>query len=127
MGQGKNLSVNAAANSLTSGAGASLRRAFSDRLTMPEAIEAVGRMLTGYPNASKTAPDSYVGTIAALLCEYPKSTALRCADPLHGVATTTKFLPTVADVVQWCQPHLEGMTRIVDFDERSERQLRERQ
>jgi len=93
---------------------------------MPEAIDAVGSMLSGYPNAAKGAPNSYVGTIAALLCTYPKSIALRCADPLTGVARLTKFMPTVSDVVAWCEAPVESMERIVEFDVRSDQQLKER-
>lgn len=94
---------------------------------MPEAIEAVGKMIDGaFPNARKNAGNSYIGTLAALLITYPKSIAVRCIDPIHGVARTTTFLPTVANVVTWCERSLDTMERIVDFDARSEQQFRER-
>lgn len=95
-------------------------------MILSEAIDAVGRMITGYPNGGAAAGASYIGTIASLLCQYPRMVATECADPLRGVARTTKFLPTVAEVVAWCEPHTDRMGRTVDYDERSLRQLQER-
>ena len=119
--------VNVQSNLPTNGAAASVRRAYSARLTMPEAIESVGKMIDGaYPNARKNVSNSYIGTLAALLLTYPKSIAMRCVDPINGVARTTKFLPTVADIVAWCERPKDTMEHIVDFDARSEQQFRER-
>ncbi len=107
------------------GAVESVARAFNQRLTMPEAIEAVGAMLRGYPNAK--VQDSYIGTVAALLCEYPKTTAISCTDPLHGIATKTKFVPTIAELVAWLEPNQRHMAWSVEFERRSREQLRERE
>lgn len=94
-------------------------------MTLSEAIEAVGEMLSGYANREKL-PHSYVGTIAALLCSFPRSVAVQCADPLRGLVRTCKFIPTVADVVAWCEPRIQSMQRVVDYDERTTAQLCER-
>lgn len=110
-------------NSPMSGAGGSVRLAYSDRMTMPEAIEAVGRMIAAYPNGGGNAGKSYIGTIAALLTQYPKSVAVQCANPLSGVARETRFLPTVADVVAWCEPEAGRMCERVDREDRVRRQF----
>lgn len=102
-----------------------MRQALADRLLLSEALEAVHRMLSGYANRAQ-AGDSYLGAIAALLCTYPRSVALRCADPLHGVSRKTRFLPTVADVVEWCEKACEPMYADADWQSRVERQLAER-
>lgn len=81
-------------------------------------------MIAGFPNGSPS--QAYLGTIASLLCTYPRSIATRCADPVRGVARTTKFLPTVADVVAWCEPDANHMRRIVDLEENTQRQFEER-
>ena len=104
----------------------SVKQAYTDRMMLSEAIEAVAKLISAYPTTASKVEKSYIGTMAALLCQYPRSAATKCADPLRGVARTTKFLPTVADVVAWCEQPLESMTRIVDFEDRSARQLRER-
>jgi len=93
---------------------------------MQEAIEAVGKMLNAYPNARDGVRDGYMGTIAALLCQYPRSVALRCANPINGVCRETKFLPTVAEVVAWCEPTTGHMRRTVEFEHRSQTQFAER-
>ena len=104
-----------------------MQREFTARLTMQEAIEAVGKMLNAYPNARDGIRDGYMGTIAALLCQYPRSVALRCANPINGVCRETKFLPTVAEVVAWCEPNTGHMRRTVEFEHRSQKQFAERE
>src|SRR6476646_2000605 len=79
-----------------------VRRALADRLMLSEAIDAVGRMIRGYANSGQ-AGKSYIGAIAELLMHYPRSVALRCADPYRGVARETKFMPTPADVIGFCE------------------------
>jgi hypothetical protein len=94
---------------------------------MREAIVAVGKMLNAYPNARDGVRDGYMGTIAALLCQYPRGVAEDCANPINGVCRETKFLPTVADVVVWCEKRQGTMSRIVDHERQSQRQFRERE
>ena len=98
-----------ASGSLTNGANAnaSLATAYSQKLTMAEALESVGKMLMAYPNARDGLRDGYVGVIARTLLDYPRNVALQCADPVNGVTRKTKFLPTVADVVAWCEHEQE--------------------
>lgn len=95
-------------------------------MMLSEAIEAVSAMIRGYPNGGANAGKSYIGTMAALLCDYPRSIAILCADPLHGVARETRFLPTVADVVAWCEPRRADMYSTVEKETKIEQQLRER-
>src|SRR5215831_13214798 len=70
----------------------SLAEAYSERLSLLEAMEAVTRMLTAYPNAKALISDSYMGAVASLLVRYPKQVALDCMSPFTGVALTTKFV-----------------------------------
>ena len=79
-----------------------VKRALADRLFLSEALEAVSDMLRGYPNRSQ-ADKSYIGAIGELLMQYPRQVAMRCADPFTGVARETHFLPTVSDIVAWCE------------------------
>ena len=80
----------------------SVKRALADRLLISEAIDAVGKMIRGYPNRGQ-ADKSYIGAIADLLLHYPREVALRCADPFRGVARETKFMPTPSDIIGWCE------------------------
>lgn len=96
-----------------------------DRLTLSEALELVGRLIGCYPNAGKV-EKSYLGALADLLAKYPRNVATRCCDPARGVARETRFLPTVADVVGWCERETEPLRRDVDYERRVDRQFRER-
>lgn len=95
-------------------------------MMLSEAIEAVAKMVAAYPNGGSQAGKSYIGTMAALLCEYPRIVAHQCADPLHGVTRTTKFLPTVAEVVEFCEPLVGSMRGRVDKEDEIRAQLEER-
>lgn len=103
----------------------SVRRALADRLLLSDAIDAVGKMIRGYAN-SGSAGKSYVGAIAELLMHYPRSVALRCADPFRGVARETKFMPTPADVIAFCERTVAPMHEEAAREERVAEQLQER-
>lgn len=95
-------------------------------MTLSEALEAIGAMVDGSPYRSQ-AGDSYLGTMAKLIMDYPRQVAMRCADPLRGVARDTKFLPTVADVVAWCERATEPLRRDVDREHRVDKQIKARE
>jgi hypothetical protein len=103
-----------------------VRQASADRLTLSEAIDAVGRMIDAYPNGRAAITDSYIGNMAALLCQYPRVVALLCANPIKGVATKTTFIPTVAEVVKFCEPLTADLLRSVARENRIKEQLDER-
>lgn len=90
-------------------------------MTFSEAIEAVGRMLDGFPHGRPPNQQGYIGALAATLGQYPRSVASRCADVRSGVAREVKFLPTVADLVAWCERETEAMRRPIDAVDRFER------
>lgn len=84
-------------------------------------------MIDAYPNGRASITDSYIGNMANLLCQYPRTVAIQCADPIRGVSTKTKFIPTVADVVEWCEPLTGDMQRTVGREDRIAEQLRDRE
>lgn len=83
-------------------------------------------MIDAYPNGRASIMDSYLGNMAALLCKYPRLIALRCMDPTIGVATKTKFIPTIADVVEWCEPPTADMHRTVAREDAIAKQIADR-
>lgn len=84
-------------------------------------------MLKSYPPTEGTELSGYLGMLAATLLQYPKCMAIRCADPIKGVASTTRFRPTVADLTVWCEREMEGLQTIVDRDDREKQFLADRQ
>lgn len=85
-----------------------VKRVLDDRLLLSEALDAVAGMLRGYANRSQ-ADKSYLGAIAQLLMQYPRQVALVAADPFKGVPRETKFLPTPADVIAFCEKRCEPL------------------
>lgn len=116
----------AAGNLLSWPARGKLRQAFADRMTLSEGIEAVGRMLDAMPNGRAGVADSYIGNMAALLCGYPRIVALGCAHPTRGVVTKTNFIPTVSEMVKWCEPLTSDMHKSVSHEDQIGQQFRER-
>ena len=113
------------ANSLNGRANSSVQRALDDRLTLSEAIDAATTIIGHYPH-SQNVGDSYIGALAANLGRFPKSIALQCTDAAEGVAKECKFLPTVADVVTWCDKRTGPLRVQVDRAERVVKQLADR-
>lgn len=88
-------------------------------------MDAVKELVTAFPNGGTNAGGGYLGALAATLCEYPRSVAVKCCDPVRGCARETRFLPTVADVVAFCERETDAMRRSVDAEDRHARILRE--
>lgn len=87
-------------------------------------MDLVSRLVKAYPNGGAQAGAGYLGALAAVLCEYPEQVARRCADPVHGVSRETKFLPTVADLVGWCERATAAMRHPIDIEDREIRRRR---
>lgn len=76
-------------------------------------------MLTGYAHKGQ-ADRNYIANFANILTRYPRSVAIKCAHPIDGVVKETQFLPTPADVIEWCEkaarPLREGAAREARID-----------
>jgi hypothetical protein len=114
----------ARSNSLIKQGNSSVRQALADRMTLSEALEHVHRLLQGFPNGGANAGDGYIGALAATLGDYPRMVATKCCSPVHGVARETKFLPTVADIVAFCERETTELRRPVDREDH-DRKMRE--
>lgn len=111
----------------------SVKRVLSERMLLSEALEAAGRIVGAYPNGGAAAGKSYIGSLASTLCSYPRQVALLCApssnplDPPRGVVLETKFLPTVADIVAWCERNTDPLRRDSDREDRITAQIEARE
>ena len=99
--------------SLTSYGHENVRLVLAERLLPSEAATWVISMLRSYP-PSEVDQHDYILTLAACLQQFPRAIAIRCANPLKGVAATTRFKPTVADLTAWCQREVDNLQEIVD-------------
>jgi hypothetical protein len=93
-------------------------------MTLSEAIEAVGLLVRRFPNGGANAGKDYIGGLAAVLMEYPRSISLRCHDPVRGVPRETEYLPTPSVVIAWCERETTELRRPVDREDR-DGQMRE--
>ncbi len=117
--------VNSRSSSPTRRENGSLRQALADRLLLSDALEHVEKLLRAFPNGGANAGKGYIGALASALAEYPRMVAIRCCDPVHGVSRETRFLPTVADVVAFCERETADMRKPVETEDRDARILRE--
>ena len=53
--------------------------------------------------------------------------ALKCVDPLNGVARESEFLPTVASLVAWCEHESAFLRGQIDREELQQQRVREQQ
>lgn len=104
----------------------SAKRELSERLLPSEAIDLVSTLVGAYPNGQPHDPKGYIGVIARLLCQYPRSIATECADPILGVARTTKFLPTTMEMIAFCEGRVTHLESQVKRQLQIEQQLQDR-
>jgi len=66
--------------------------------TPTEAADAVGRLLGLYPGREITDARTYAQGLTAMLAAYPRDFVKRVCNPVTGLPSRLKFLPTLADV-----------------------------
>jgi hypothetical protein len=91
---------------------------------MSEATTLAADILSQFPNM-RTAADGFTGSLAAVLADYPRQVAIKCANPRHGIARETQFL-SIAAVVAWCERQTEPMRQDVSREQRVKAQLEAR-
>jgi hypothetical protein len=65
-------------------------------------------MLFGcYRKGDANDPEIYAAAIAATLSDFTREVVDYAVDPRTGIASKVKFLPTVAEVREFCQAHAD--------------------
>lgn len=72
------------------------------------ALKLACRITSFYPNGGKNISKGYIASLVTVLLTYP-SVAEKCADPVRGVARDTKFLPTPAELIAWCDKEMSDL------------------
>lgn len=96
-------------------------------MTISEAIEAVEAIIRCYPHGGNNVADGYIGALATTLGNYPRQVARACSNPKTGIVKTAKFLPTVAEVVKWCDEVTEPLWRMAKREENLVKQIADRE
>ena len=84
-------------------------------------------LLGCYRKGDAADPEVYTRAIMATLARYPADVVRRVTDPLTGLPSTSNFLPTVAEVIKGCEEIHGPARRAAEWDERTKRQLAERE
>jgi hypothetical protein len=71
------------------------------RATEEQAMAAIGEILSCYPDYGTATPE-YIVKLADTVATYPASILPALTDLRTGLASTTKVLPTVAHIVEFC-------------------------
>lgn len=114
-----------AAASTPQRATARLLQELTHRMTPAQSVKAATEIVERYPNGGKDAGKGYIGALAQILARYPASVAQRCAS-IDGVTSVCKFLPTVANIVSWCDKRAEWLQSDFERQQRIDQQLAER-
>lgn len=104
----------------------SVKGVLRDRMNYSESLQIAAAIIDQFPNGKRDASSGYIGAIAKVLTDYPRQVATICADPGRGIASKTKFLPSVAEIVAWCEEKTEPLYRHSEREQRIADQLRER-
>ena len=91
----------------TSSAKSSLTLSEPTKITREEALSLIGSMLNCYPNGGQQ-PREYVLSLAAVLSSFPLEIARAAANIRIGLVSECKFLPTAADLIEWCKARLDS-------------------
>ena len=71
------------------------------------ALEAAKKLVGEWPHAKPADPETYAGSLAAVLAQYPLGLVHECVDPRTGLARVREFPPTVAILVDWLDARLK--------------------
>ena len=102
-----------------------LQKSLEERISLTEAIGLATKITGAYPIQDKLT-DSYLGALAVTLADYPAGVARQCADLNQGVVRFSKFLPSVAEIVSYCEGFTEPLRRQVEVECRRQQQLKDR-
>lgn len=67
------------------------------------AAEAVGLIMELFPPKELNNPETFLEYAVMSIVDFPADVVAKLAHPQHGIARETKFLPSIAELVQWCE------------------------
>jgi hypothetical protein len=74
------------------------------RMRRAELLAQVTRFLGLWPSKADQ-PAVYLAGVCATLSVYLEDTVIALMDPVYGIAARSTFLPTLAELRQWCEDH----------------------
>jgi len=80
--------------------------------SVEDAAKAVGILVASYPQTPPAEPDVYMRQLRGLLSSFPTNAIETLVDPLRGILTQCKFLPSIAEVYEWLEKFQEPDRRM---------------
>lgn len=68
------------------------------------AAQAAERLIGFYPSISASNPEVYAAGLMQVFCHYPEHLVAEAIDPVHGLPSECKFVPTLAEVKEFLEP-----------------------
>lgn len=78
-----------------------------------EATTFAERLVGFYPVRQITDPKAYAAGLTAVLAAFPIDMVRRVCDPVHGLPSRLKFIPTIAEVREALDQELDRRNRIL--------------
>jgi hypothetical protein len=74
-----------------------------DCCTRQDALDRTRMLLGAYRKGECEDPEIFVRSVASIFAAYPREVVMRVTDPLDGIQTKIKWLPSVAEVKEACE------------------------
>lgn len=66
-------------------------------------MDRVCLLIACYPTGKPGDVDAYATALAAVFGEYTEEVIMAATDPVRGIARECRFMPSVADVIAFCE------------------------
>ena len=71
------------------------------------AVQCASRILDLYPSKNVGNPETFIVAVVEALLEFPRPVVTALMHPRHGIASQSKFVPSLAEIVNFCELILE--------------------
>ncbi|MBN8968952.1 MAG: hypothetical protein J0G95_10880 [Rhizobiales bacterium] len=96
----------------------------SEHLQM--AAQAAERLIGFYPSITASNPEVYAAGLMQVFSHYPEHLVAEAIDPVHGLPSESKFLPTISEVKDFLEPRYAQYLRMQAHREAQSRPKLER-
>lgn len=87
----------------------------SGRPKASDVIRAASRLIGSVPHGKPADPETYAAAISAALADYPIGVIEECCDPRTGLVRKLDYLPTVKQVIDWCDSRLDYHRKMANW------------
>lgn len=98
----------------------------TNTILQTEYVRAAKLLLGCYRTGDANDPEVYVSAVVRVLSNYPIEIVQRVVDPVTGLPSKVKWLPTIPEILSACEEIAGVQRRTAEYDERSKRQFEER-